>query len=295
VNRVLHDLRVPNKCHHAYALIEIGGRLQRRGFSVSFEPKLSDGNFPFRPDALVDFLSTSERLFLELSCQGLASRQLSAFEAMDACHQPIRRHFEKLKCSFSLRAIPAPNHMEDIVRRIECSVQAVLATGHLAEVIEDGTLEMGICDRDNSLELDGWRKAHGFHFEGYEGPWNDTNEIDRLKQKIAHKQSQLPAGHPNMLLIENNYIFSHYPNILRLISALQEEVHKHKDLAFVLVQGSNASGRDDVPGVITQGEHRFERHVRQGHVHHTLLLSNRYAASKPSDKLVELLMRAVFD
>jgi len=295
VDRVIGDLRVANKCIHAYGMIEIGGRLRRSGLNVFFEPESGRNEFPFRPDARIDFPTTGESFFLELSCQWLAERQLGAFEAMGACHEPVRMHLETLKCSFRLRTIPAPDHMEEIVQRIEEAAQTVLLTGHHAEVVENGTLEMGICHRKNSEELDMWRTRHAIHFEGYEGPRDDTHEIDRLKQKIRREQRQLPQEYPNVLAIENDHIFSHYPDVRHLISALQEEVYKYRNLAFILVQGSNGSNRGEAGEVITQGEHRFQRSVGQGHVRHTLLLSNRYVEQKPSDKLRTLLAEALFD
>jgi hypothetical protein len=152
---------------------------------------------------------------------------------------------------------------------------------------------MGICHRDNPAELGIWRTAHGIHTEGYEGPRDDTQEVERLKQKINREQHQLPPGYPNVLVIENDHVFSHYPYVPHLISVLQEEIYKYQNLAFIQLRGANGSGRDEISETIAQGDHRFQRSVRQGHVRHSLLLSNRYLEQKPSVELCKMITQAL--
>ena len=85
LEKILRDLRIPNKCGHAYAMVEIAGRMKRWGFNISFEPQGCEREAGLRSDACVELRRTNETFFLELSCQGLADRQLSAFDAMNAC------------------------------------------------------------------------------------------------------------------------------------------------------------------------------------------------------------------
>lgn len=291
VREVLDDLRLPTKAAHAYALLEASGQLLRQGFRISFEPKTNTDDFPFRPDALVELPPTGEKLYLEVSCQSLTQRQVSAFDAMAACERPVKEHFEVLKCSFRLQRIPAPEHLDELTDQIRGAARTVLFGGHLVEVEDKGVLLMGICHRDNTEELDMWRAAHGIHFEGYEGPVDSVSEIDELKRKMRSKQKQLPRGFPNLLYIENHHIFSHYPvSVFHL--DLQEEVFQHSNLAFVLIRGSNGSGRQEVSEVRPYGEHRFERRVNEGHVRHTLLLSNRFTEFAPSHHLAKLVTQS---
>ena len=138
-----------------------------------------------------------------------------------------------------------------------------------------------------------WRAAHGVHFEGYEGPVDSVSEIDELKRKMRSKQKQLPRGYPNLLYIENHHVCSHYPvSVFHL--DLQEEVFQHSNLAFVLIRGSSGSGREEVSEVRSYGEHRFERRVNEGHVRHTLLLSNRFTEFTPSHHLAKLVTQSFF-
>jgi hypothetical protein len=289
-------LQLPTKCAHAYWTIKVAGRMRRQSLDLAFEPECAIGDFQHRPDVRADVPSTGERFFVEFSCQSLANNQLSAFEAMATCQEPINRHFERLKCSFRLRTIPAPNHMQEIVRAVDEAAQAVLTTGRLAEIVEEGVLEMAICRRDNLAELDSCCKRRGLPLNGNEGPQDDTNELNRLKQKIRQKQRWLPIGYPNVLAIENKDIFLHDRRaVLPLISELQEELYQHPNLSFLLVEGSNGGGWEETGTVISQGEHRFQRRVRQGQVRHTLLCSNRFADVKPSVRLGESLSESFFD
>jgi hypothetical protein len=294
VEMVLHDLRVASRSVHAYALLEIGGRLRQQGFEVSFEPETEVPDFRFRPDARIGLPFTGESFFVELSCQSLAHRQMNAFDAMAACQRPVQEHFEKLKCSFRLQRIPAPEHLDELVGQIQDVVETVRATRHLAEVVEPGVLVMGICHRDNPYELDAWRAAHGIHFEGYEGPVDSIDEIDELKRKIRSKQRQLPAGHANLLCIENDRVFSHYSDVSELALDLQEEVFKYANVAFVLIRGSNGSGRDEMAEATSYGVHKFERRVNEGQVQRSLLLSNRYVDVNPSDQVRKLVEESFF-
>lgn len=293
VDRILQDLRVANKCVHAYGVIKLAGRMRQRGFDLTFESE-PDAHFQLRPDARICVPDTDESFFLEFSCQSLAQNQMTGFEAMAACSKPVDKHFETLKCVFRLRTIPAPKHLQEIVRNIEVAVESVRATGRLAEVIEEGTLEMAICRLPGTEELEAWCAGHGVSLAGHEGPRDNTNHLERLKQKIRQKQRQLPSGYPNVLAIENHNIFVDCPAIPRLISELQEEIYRHPNIAFLLLEGSNGSGRAEPPILYPQGEHRFERRFRRGQVGHTLLCMNKYALKKPSVNLVSALSEAVF-
>jgi hypothetical protein len=167
--------------------------------------------------------------------------------------------------------------------------------GGVAEVIEEGTLEMAIYCLSNNEELEAWCRHRGVRSTGHERPQDDTNQLERLKQKITYKQRQLPSGYANILAIENHNIFAYYPNIVGFISELQEELYKHPNVAFLLLEGSNGSGREEAAIVLGHGEHRFERRFRKGQVGHTLLCVNRYAGTMPSAALVSALCQAVFD
>lgn len=292
VKRVLDDLRVPTKSIHAYTLLDISGQLVQQGFRVSFEPGTNTHEFRFRPDALVELPATGESLYLEVSRQSRTHLQMSAFDAMAACERPVKEHFEALKCLFRLQRIPAPEHLNDLTDHIRAAVGTVLSTGHLVEIEEEGVLSMGICRRENAQELASWGAVHGIHFDGYAGPVDSVNEIDELKKKLRSKQRQLPFGYPNLLYIENDGIFSHYP-VSAFHLDLQEEIFQHTNLAFVLLRGSNGSGRDEVPEAISYGAHKFERRVDEGQVQHTLLMLNRYARPAPSDRLTELVTHSL--
>jgi hypothetical protein len=291
--KLFRDLRLPNKCVHAYGVLRLVGKLRRRAFGIASEPELGTDSRR-RSDARIHYAHTDENFFPEFSAQWLAGRQLSGFEAMAACSQPVNRYFENLKHVFRLRTIPAPEHMEDIVQRIEAAVEHVRSTGRLAEVIDEGTLEMAIYQLSNTEEIEAWCRKRGLRPDGLEGPRDDTDHLERLKEKIRTKQRQLPSGYPNILAIENHNIFTDCP-IGRIISELQEELYKHPNVAFFLLEGSHGSSRDDAPIRFQLGEHRFERRSRKGHVRDTVLCLNKYSATLPSVNLVSELSVTVFD
>jgi hypothetical protein len=191
--KLLCDLRIPSKSVHAYGVLRLAGRLRRRGFGVAFEPDLGTDS-RLRPDARIDFASTDEDFFLEFSGQWLAERQLNGFEAMAACSQPVNKYFETLKHAFRLRKIPAPQHMEDIVHRIEAAVDRVRLTGRLAEVIDEGTLEMAICGLLDTEELEAWCSKHGLRPNGLEGPRDETNHLEMLKKRSGPSRDSFRAS-----------------------------------------------------------------------------------------------------
>jgi putative hemolysin len=129
--------------------------MRRSGFDLTFESELVT-DFRLRPDALICLRDTDESFFLEFSSQSLARSQLTGFEAMAACSKPVEKYFETLKCVFRLHTIPAPEHLQEIVGNIEVAVESVRATGRLAEVIEEGTLEMAICRLPETEEIEAW-------------------------------------------------------------------------------------------------------------------------------------------
>ena len=111
VSQVLDDLRLPAKAAHAYALLEASGQLLRQGFRISFEPKTNTDDFSFHPDALVELPPTGEKLYLEVSCQSLTQRQVSAFDAMAACERPVKEHFELCLSPIILSPVNGPVKM----------------------------------------------------------------------------------------------------------------------------------------------------------------------------------------
>jgi hypothetical protein len=294
VGRVLSDFERPNKCKHAYRLVEVSAALAREGIKILLEPPPPDLENTKHADALLEYPPTKERFYLELSCQGLASTQLEAFKAMSDCYAPLWKVDPGLRFSGKLMKMPAETHLEEISRRVEAAGRRALAEGRLVEVIDGDTLEMAICPLDKLPELESWCKERSLSPQGFAGPPDDTSPAGRLGHKIKTEQEQLPPGSANVLVLENNSVFSHAPDVLTLISELEEKVYKYRHVAIVIVRGRYDTYREELPWKLEEGEHRFEHQARVRHVEEILLLSNRFADVKPSEELRARLLSAFF-
>jgi hypothetical protein len=295
VGRVLSDFERPNKCEHAYRLVEVAAALAREGMKILFEPPSSGPEDGKRADALVEYPPTNERFYLELSRQGLANAQLEVSNAMSDCYAPLWKIDPALRFSGRLMKMPAEIHLEEISHRVEAAGLRALAERRLVEVIDGDTLEMAICPSDKFAELENWSKEKGLSPQGFAGPPDNTSLAERLGNKIKREQEQLPPGSANVLVLENNFVFSHAPDVQTLISALEEKVYKYRHVATVIVRGRYNTNREELPWKLEEGEHRFEHQTSVRHVEEVLLLSNRFADVKPSNELRSRLLRTFFE
>lgn len=294
LGRVLADFERPNKCEHAYRIIEIGGALAREGTRISFEPASHNPESRKRADALVEYTPTAERFYLELSCQGLATRQLQPFGAMSACYEPLRRIDPRLRFSGKLMKMPADAHLDEIIRTVEAAGRRALAENALVEISNEDTLVMAICPADKFSELETWSNERDLSPHGFGGPPDDTNPAARLGGKIKVEQEQLPPHSANVLVVENNHVLSHGSDVPMLISELEEELYKYQHIAVVVVRGRRDTNCEEHPWQLERGQHRFERQVMPRHVEEILLLSNRFADVKPSAILRSRILSAFF-
>ncbi len=294
VGRVLSDFERRNKCVHAYRLIEVAAALTREGMKILFEPSSPSSEQRGRPDALVEFPPTKERFYLELSCLGLANKQLEPFGAMRVCYEPLREIDPALKFSGKLLKMPAEAHLNEIVRSIEVAGRRASTEGSFVEITNDDSLVMAVCPPGKFPELESWSKERGLSPHGFSGPHDATDAGVRLGNKIKAKQEQLPPGWANVLVVENHSLISHTSDVHLLISELEEKVYGFRHLGFVIVRGHVHTRGKELPWKLEKGEHRFERQVTPGHVDEILLLCNRFADVKPSEKLRAAIFSAFF-
>jgi hypothetical protein len=294
VGRVLSDLERRNKCEHAYRLIEVAGALTREGMKILFEPPSVGPECGKRPDALVEYPPTKERFYLELSCQGLANRQLEPFGAMGACYEPLRKIDPTLRFSGKLIKMPAEAHFEQMRREIEAAGQRASAERSFVEISHEGVLQMAICPPDKLSELERWSEQRGLSPNGFEGPLDDTNASVRLGDKIKAEQEQLPPGYANVLVVESRSLPCITSDVRGLISELEERVYQYRHVAIVIVRGHEHTDVKELPWKLEKGEERFEHQVTPRHVEEILLLSNRFADVRPSEQLRAKLVSAFF-
>lgn len=295
MDRVISDFERPNKCEHAYRLVEVAAAFAREGMKILFEPPSPGSENGKRADALVEYPPTNERFYLELSRQGLANTQLEVSNAMSNCYAPLWKIDPALRFSGKLMKMPAEMHLEEISRRVEGAGLRALTERRLVELIDGDTLEMAICPSDKLPGLENWSKRKGLSPQGFAGPPHNTSLAGRLGDKIKREQEQLPPGNANVLVLENNFVFSHAPDVLTLISDLEEKVYKYRHVAIVIVRGRYNTNREELPWKLEEGEHRFEHQARVRHVEEILLLSNRFADVKPSEELRSRLLHAFFE
>ena len=248
LGRVLADLGIVNKCQHAYCLIKAAARLHREGMGILFEPPSPDLNGRKRPDAFVEYALTRERFFVELSCQWLADAQLKPFFRMMSIQETIRTIRPDLRHAGRLWKCLSQIHFEEVLQRIEIASRLAAREERLVEVLDGDALEMVICPPQRLEDLAKWCGERGFPSEEFAGPPDRTDGPRRLGDKIGEKQAQLPPGYPNVLLLENNFLFSRRPAVEGLISELEEEVYKCPHVAAVIVRGQRYTNRDEPPG-----------------------------------------------
>jgi hypothetical protein len=296
VGRVVSDLEWPTKCVHAHYLIEVGAKLKRAGMELAFEPAPPGPHNKERADALVEHPATRERFYLELSCQGLPNSERGAFDAMFVVQSNLWKASPYLRYAWRLNKLPAQAHLEEILERVAECLRVALDQGTLVEVLdgdEGDTLEMALCPSEKESELDRWCEERGISRAGVAGPQDRRQAARWLGDKICAKQRQLPPGHPNLLVIVNNFLFSRVGDINELLSKAEEVAYSYPNVAVIVVRGGYNSNRNEVPWAIQKGDHRFERQVRPWGVEDTLFLCNRYAGVTASAQLRARLLHAL--
>lgn len=293
LNDVLRDLgRVhPTKPSHAFYLIEVAGKLRRQGFTVSFEPPPADPFTLKRPDAILENGGTGERLYFEVSVQGLSAMQSEGFCLLNLLLPASA--FPDVRCAGRWVRWPTDAELDNIEGKIETGVETARENRTFVEISEAGILDMAVCHRDELGKLDDWRAKRGLSGSCFgQGLPDKTDEISRLKDKIQTKQKQLPAGFANVLLIQSNSIFNRAP-VKTLISELQDSIRQRGHVGAVIIRGGNLG---DASALSFQSRTcRFERRVAEGRFDHTLFMWNPRSTVRPSVVLRAALLRAFFN
>ncbi|MGO8786113.1 MAG: hypothetical protein ACLQVL_01845 [Terriglobia bacterium] len=244
----------------------------------------------------MNYESSGEEFYVEVSVQGLASKQLAVHQAMLALETAPWNVDPDLRIGGALKKMPAQDHFDEILRKVEEGRRIASTDGRLVDVSDGDALEMAVCPSNKLGELERWCGERGYRANGFAGPPDMTDAEERLGDKIKQEQDQVPPGCPNVLVLESSHVLSSVePVIEEVIYELEEDVYRYPHVAIVVVRGGYDTNMHPLPWKFEKGEHKFQRRVTPWHVDQILVLSNRFAAVKPSEELRSRLLHAFFE
>lgn len=289
LKKLLADLKDADLFEHNSLVLDCAAKLSREGFEACFEPTRTVGNNEKQPDVRVTNSTTGEVVFLEIATTCVSSQERRSREDSSALSLRLMRADAGLRWCGRLRKSLAPQHWDEVLKKVESALRSAGLENRFATVVEEGVIELAICPEEQSAVLEAWAAEHGMQPGTVMGPPIPANHVERLRKKIANEQEQLPLNAANALLIQNTDIFFFTKDIRALISALEEDVYRYPHLAMVIIQGINIGG--EAPEVIQKGEHRYSRRAVDDMCEQSLLLVNRFCSTKLSIHTLSSFLR----
>lgn len=292
LDSVLADLqsrRDSTEPSHAFYLIETAAKLLHGGLTISFELVLPSW-FTYKPDVMLELEVTRERCYLELTVQSPAAKQVEGLSLFSIANP--KAAFPDVLCAAIWHETPSQDQLRSVRDKIDSAVATARQRHTIVEIAEKDVLTMAACHRSKKENFDQWRTSKGLLGSCYsQGPRDQTDEISRIKFTIKTKQRQLPAGHPNIILVQSNSIFN-YVKLDALRFEIETAISARAHVAAVAIRGCNLGTTEPID--VETATSRFERRVREDRVEHTLLIWNENAQAKPSASLKDALLRSFF-
>ncbi|MHB8336867.1 MAG: hypothetical protein ACYDEE_05570 [Ignavibacteriaceae bacterium] len=188
---LLKRLKVPNKFHEAYTVLETSFNFKSVGFDIEFDPGITINGRNKVPDLKLINTETKESFYCEVSVSYTSVKQN---EAMKTEIEIFNAVISATGLEFAGRVTKTlpdieKTEIKDKIINLAKTVSEELGFGVL--IIED-VLILGYATQDNVEKLEDWAKNNGCSLRSFEGPYFDVNEMRRIENKINEKKNNYP-------------------------------------------------------------------------------------------------------
>jgi hypothetical protein len=285
--RLLDKDRFPE----ALTVLDVSQRFSQVGFSVGFDPKVTVGDRQKVPDIRVTDTGAGETFYVEVSAVTPSVSETRALETMHRVTEPVLRSIPFINYCGRIQKSLAEPHLVEIVEKIKKIVSEVKVDGAFRELVVEKTLELGMAGEADKDLLQKWASQRGLEVGTFRGPSYDPNEVGRTKRKIGDEQRQLPDAVPNLVVIQNERLFTHKQDMRAVIGELEEEVYAHPNLLGAVVFGRHL-GLGDTETVM-EGQHVYTKKGKSASLQEeNIVLFNRFCGTKVSPGLITKMYEA---
>jgi hypothetical protein len=114
--------------------------------------------------------------------------------------------------------------------------------------------DLGVASQEAEPALALWASARGLGVGHIDGAPFDTNELERVAERIENKQAQLPPDGPGFIVIHSSHLIADCPEVRRAIEFFDPIVRVYGHVCGVVIIG-------EYPGCHTEtvdfGPHQF--------------------------------------
>jgi hypothetical protein len=227
---LIERLVIPSKYPEGLSVLETAAKFSNVNLFVDFDPKIVANNKEKMPDLYITSKETNENFYIEVSTLEQSQDLINniALTSRLTMSAPVKY------CGILHRNLSSEEH-STIVNKIQLSAEQAFKENKLVELQLRGIIEMAFAPIFSSGELEPWAESKGYRIGNLILPRDNFNPSLRLKRKVEAKQSQLPAGKPNILALKMKDVHSLWFDKSALISAVQEAVNKYDHLFAVII------------------------------------------------------------
>ena len=192
----------------------------------------------------------------------------------------VRSFFPAHRLAFSGRLLREVSeaHAQEIERKVSVLAARAKEGQGLQELMLPGVIELALCSEDEGSLLALWCEQRGLAPGQFSAPGTNVNNLKRLQRRIGEEAKQLPANHPNLLVIHSMEAIRVSDNPEHLIPSLEEAIFDKPNICMFVLTGTELGGGPEESRSL--GPHVFRRRTLYGLRETSYVLLNRFCRAK---------------
>jgi hypothetical protein len=249
----------------------------KSGFLVCFEPSLTDLGSTKVPDLAVT--QDDGTFYLELANM-YPSHDATLSDRMGLWFSiGVMESVGGLLHSGRIHKTLSKPRQDFVIEGIRQAAADARTQNRMREFQDEGAVEFAVAPESSKSELEEWATERGLEINSVVGPPLESDECQRIRNKINGEQKQLPKDRVNVIAITHYTHLVFESQMAGTVSRIEEAVYGHPHVGLVAIYGGF--------GAQTSSEHVLHFGDNEVHLtpdwpswHYCLLIRNRF--SNPS-------------
>ena len=236
-NELLKRLKNPKLFNEAKSVLDIAIKFLLSDLQIEFDCEVLVDDRMKKPDIRIINPDTRETFYCEVSISNKSDIQeiaemteITLFNATFVSGQflEIAGRIEKTLTSEELQiyAIKVNQFANNVAKEIG-----------FGELIINGVLTLGLSTKEKKSLLEEWAARNNCMVGSFDGPPFNSNELQRMREKIFKEQKQLPKDVANLIMVYDTDFFYGINNMIEVIDVLEKFVYKHNHVLALIIKG----------------------------------------------------------
>jgi hypothetical protein len=278
------------KFSEAYSVLQVADGLIVADLAVRFDVPVQVGPSLKVPDILVADTETGASFYCEVSTLYSAQAHGDQSRLLNAVHMALIQ--SKIPVAFAGRLLrPIANEeCEGLINRIQWELLEIENDSSFHEVDVGGALQLTLAPAAHEDRVSAWAQEHGLKLGLLSGALPATDHGARLRRKIEEEALQLPAGQPNLVVIQAQDLLMSTDDVANILANAKEIISEHRKVTALVVTC------EDFGPVVSwarkMGDALYAVSNRDGLAHKQFLILNRSCPDTFPTNILEKLYAA---